>query len=67
MNELINYGGVCKTAPATPGLLTTSALYKVLFLKNKDKPPEMTFLVFFLFKMKKKIQIFLDFFSGLGY
>ena len=21
MNELINYGGVCRTAPATPGLL----------------------------------------------
>ena len=23
MNELINYGGVCRTAPATPGLLNT--------------------------------------------
>ena len=30
MNELINNEGVCRTAPATPGLLITTAVNMIL-------------------------------------
>ena len=34
ISELINYGGVCRTAPATPGLLKSSINVQSVLLAN---------------------------------
>ena len=34
INELINHGGVCRTAPAIPGLLNTEAGRQMVILQS---------------------------------
>ena len=36
MSQLISYGGICRTAPATPGLLSniSLSLHRVLYQKK---------------------------------
>ena len=45
MNELINHGGVCRTAPATPGLLKSLNGNKKISLKFCSQPTKKTILM----------------------
>ena len=45
MNQLINYGGVCRTAPATPGLLIIIFLFSFL-LEGQPKTTSLAIIVF---------------------
>ena len=34
MTECVNYGGDCRTAPATPGLLKIEKFYKLIYMSK---------------------------------
>ena len=62
INELMSDKGVCRTAPATEGLLNTLNMCEEILLKNinrkkKQKKKKINMLFLLIYKLQKQLKL----------